>query len=204
MTKGNNTKTILIIVAVILGIMLIGGIIIGFGFYSLYRIGTKEVTPTASPSVSVAVTRDLTGYSNARYGFSFNYPKVFMAAESQNSDGVTLTTNDPPMTIRAYGSMNALSQNLGEYLNESRKNLFQEQGNGEEILAEDTTLDGIPAQERQWTYTNSVDGSKTLMDQVTTLKGDAFYTIQMIVGYTDADEYPTHVFDGILESYQFN
>ena len=198
MTKGNNSKTIWIIIAIVLGVLLVGGLLIGFSCYSLYKIGTS----TTSPAPTTVDTSDWKYYNNARYGFTMNYPNTFSDEESQNGDGVTLTTNDPPLTIRAYGSNNALNQNLDEYLNWVRDNLFQEQGKAEEILAEDVTLGGVPAQERQWTYTNSVDGSVTIMDQVTALSGDKFYTVQMIVGKSSYDEYPAHVFDNILTSFQ--
>lgn len=199
MAKENNSKTIWIIVAVVLGVLIIGGLIFGFGCYYLYKVGTSST----SPSPITVDTKDWKYYNNARYGFTVNYPNTFSDEESQNGDGVTLATSDPAMTIRAYGSMNALSQTLDEYLNWVRDNLFQEQGNGEEILAENVTLGGIPAQERQWTYTNSVDGSLTLMDQITALKGDSFYTVQMVIAYSDYSQYAP-MFDEILKSYQFN
>ncbi|MBM2820327.1 MAG: hypothetical protein HW405_87 [Candidatus Berkelbacteria bacterium] len=200
MTKENSSKTIWTIIAVVSGVLIIGGLIFGFGLYNLYKAGTAVVV---SPSSSIAETKDLRPYANVRYGFWFNYPKAFSATESQNGDGVTLITDDPPMTIRAYGSNNVLSQNLDEYLNWVRDNLFKETENAEEILAEETTLGGIPAQERQWTYKNSIDGSQTLVDQVTAFRDDVFYIIHMTVGYSDFDEYPAHVLDQIITSFKF-
>src|SRR4030042_2039268 len=188
MTKDQSSKTILIIVAIILGILLIGGIIFGLSCYYLYKVGTKE-EKTAIPTQS---TENWKSYQNSRFGFSLKYPPAFIASESQNGDGITLTTNDPPMTIMAYGSNNALSQGLDEYLNWVRDNLFKEQEAAEEILAEEIPLgkDGIPAQERQWTYKNPIDGSLTLRDQVTVLKNDTFYSVEMVIADSDYDEYP--------------
>lgn len=198
MAKNNSSKTILIIVGIILGILIIGGLIFGFGCYYLYKVGTS----TTSPAPTIVNTVGWKYYNNARYKFTLNYPNTFSDEESTNADGVTLTTNDPPMTVRAYASNNALSQTLDENLNWTRDNLFKEQGNGEEILAEEVTLGGSPAQERQWTYTNSVNGSKTIMDQVTALKGDTFYTVKMVIAFSDYSQY-SPMFDEILKSFKF-
>ena len=199
MAKENKSKTIWIIVAVVLGILIIGGLIFGFGFYYLYKIGTVQTSP--SPTTNIQ-TGTLSSYENARYGFSMKYPSTFSAQESQNGDGVTLTSSSPAITIRAYGSMNALSQTLDDYLNWVRDNLFKESAGAEEIAASDTKLGDIAAQERQWKYTNSVDGSETIMDQVTALKGDTFYTVQMVIAYSDYSQY-SPMFDEILQSYKF-
>jgi hypothetical protein len=146
-------------------------------------------------------------YQNSRFGFSLKYPPNFSKQESQNSDGATLTTSDPVMTIRAYGSANVLSQDLTGYLDWAQENLFKEAEapeNAKNILKEDAILGGVPAGERQWTYVNSMSGVLTLVDQVTALKGDNFYNLQMEIAYSDYDEYAAHVFDGILSSYQIN
>ena len=200
MAKDNSSKTIWIIVAVVLGVLIIGGLIFGFGIYYLYKAGTAVV---ASPSPTTNLqTGTLSSYANARYGFSMKYPSTFSAQESQNGDGVTLTSISPAITIRAYGSMNALSQNLDEYLNFARDNLFKESAGAEESAATETTLGGLPAQERRWQYVNSVDGTQTIMDQVTALKGDSFYTVQMVIAYSDYSQYAP-MFDEILKSFKF-
>lgn len=198
MAKNDSSKTVLIIVAIILGILLVGGLIVGGGLYWLYKIGTKEsaVTEIATPNAQWP------SYQNARYGFSLKYPQTFTKQESQNGDGITLTSSSPAITIRAYASNNALNQTLDESLNFSRDNLFKESEGAEEVAAEETTLGGITAQERRWQYINSVDGSKTIMDQVTALKGDTFYTVQMVIGASAYSEYAP-MFDEILKSYKF-
>lgn len=43
-------------------------------------------------------------YSNARYGFVVPYPANWREAESENADGVTLTSPDDKASIVAYGS----------------------------------------------------------------------------------------------------
>ena len=199
MAKENKSKTIWIIVAVVLGILIIGGILVVWGGYYLYKVGTAETSP--SPTTNIQ-TGTMSSYENARYGFSMKYPSTFSAQESQNGDGVTLTSSSPAITIRAYGSMNALSQNLDEYLNFARDNLFKESAGAEESAATETTLGGLPAQERRWQYINSVDGSETIMDQVTAIKGDSFYTVQMVIAYSDYSQY-SPMFDEILQTYKF-
>lgn len=201
MAKNDSSKTVLIIVAIILGILLVGGIIVGGGLYWLYKIGTKEQTPTPTSQTGITTNQWLS-YQNARYSFSLKYPQTFIKQESQNGDGITLTSSSPAITIRAYGSNNALNQTLDESLNFSRDNLFKESEGAEEVAAEETTLGGITAQERRWQYINSVDGSKTIMDQVTALKGDTFYTVQMVIGASAYSEYAP-MFDEILKSYKF-
>ena len=198
MTKNGDSKTIIIIVAIILGILLVGGIIVGGGLYWLYKIGTKEsaVTETATPNAQWS------SYQNARYGFSLKYPQTFVQEESQNGDGVTLTSSSPAITVRAYGSNNAMGQTLDESLNFSRDNLFKESEGAEEVTAKETTLGGLSAQERKWQYINSVDGSSTIMDQVTALKDDKFYTVQMVIGASAYSEYAP-MFGEILKSYKF-
>lgn len=212
MSKNDSTKTILIIVAIIVGVLLIGGIIIGVSLYYVYKIANQaEITTTAIPRASLqstpTSTQERQSYQNNRYGFSLKYPSTFSASESQNGDGVTLTANNPAITIRAYGSNNALSQTLNEHLNWSRDNLFQEsedRENAQEILAEDVPLgvDGIPAQERQWTVVPSMTGTLTLTDQVTTMKNEVFYSLQMEIAKSDYDEYAAHLFDEILASFE--
>lgn len=202
--KKSGSKTILIIVAIILGILIIGGIVVGISFYYLYKARTQSSgspqTTTTTPASAATLP-----YENARFGFSLKYPETFTAQQSQNGDGVTLSTNDPKMTIRAYGSNNVLSQDLSGYLNEIRDNLFQEAEdpeNAKEILAEDIVLGGLPAKERQWTYVDSKNGTLTFIDQVTALNGDTFYNLQMEIASLSNDEYSAHVFDNILSSYR--
>ncbi|KKQ74373.1 MAG: hypothetical protein US94_C0006G0008 [Berkelbacteria bacterium GW2011_GWB1_38_5] len=202
MAKENNSKTIWIIVAVVFGILIIGGLLFGFGCYYFYKVGTTQISP--SPTTNLQ-TGTLSSYANARYGFSLKYPSTFSAQESQNGDGVTLSTSDPKMTVRVYGSNNVLSQDLSEYLDWVRNNLFQEAKNPEsakEILTEDTTLGGVPAKERQWTYIDSITGILTFVDQVSALKNGIFYNLQMEIAFSDNDEFSAHVFDNILSSYK--
>lgn len=201
MAKNDSSKTVLIIVAIILGILLVGGIIVGAGGYWLYKIGTKEQTPAPTSQTGVA-TGSWLSYQNSRFGFSLKYPQTFTETYSQNDDGITLTSGSPAITIRAYGSNNALNQTLNEYLNFSRENLFKESEGAEEVSVDETTLGGISAEERKWQYINPVDGSKTIMDQVTALKGGVFYTVQMVIPASDYSEYAP-MFDEILKSYQF-
>ncbi|KKQ18028.1 MAG: hypothetical protein US31_C0011G0010 [Berkelbacteria bacterium GW2011_GWA1_36_9] len=202
MTKNNSRKIVLIIIFVVLGVFIIGGII---AIYKFYKLKTQIKTPIPAESLLIGdsyVTESWLPYQNSRYGFSLKYPQTFSKQESQNGDGITLTLNSPAITIRAYASNNALAQNLDEYLNFSRDNLFQETEGAEEVAANDMILGGVSAQERRWQYINSVDGSKTIMDQVTTLKGDIFYTVQMVIGASAYSEY-VPMFDEILKSYKF-
>ena len=200
MEKNDSSKTILIIVAVIAGILLIAGIIGGFSLFYLYKIGASQ-SPTPTQTKSSATSQRVP-YQNSRYGFALEYPQTFSKQESQNGDGVTLTSSSPAITIRAYGSPNSQSQTLDEYLNTVRTNLFQEVGNAEEIAATNATLGGLPAQERRWQYLDSVSGNQTITDQVTALKGDSFYTLELVIGFSDYSQYAP-MFDEILTSFQF-
>lgn len=196
MAKSEGSKTILIIAGVILGILLIGGIIVGVGGYWLYRIGTT-VSPT--PQVTKSQSSWIS-YPNSRYGFSLKYPQTFTKQESQNGDGITLTLSSPAITLRAYGSPNSSNETINEYLNAVRDDLFKGSEGAEEIAANETTLAGITAQERKWQYINPIDGSQTVMDQVTALKNDNFYTVQMVIGYSAYSEYAP-MFDEIIKSF---
>lgn len=198
MAKNNSSKTILIIVAVILGILIIGGLIFGFGCYYLYKIGTS----TTSPAPTTYNTQSWKYYNNARYKYTLNYPNTFSDQESVNGDGVSLTMSSPAISVNAYGALNSQNQSLDEYLNAARSDLFKGAQSAEEIAADETTLGDLPAQERRWQYVSPINGSKTIMDQFTVLKGDTFYTVQMVTAYSDYSEY-TPMFDEILKSFKF-
>jgi hypothetical protein len=193
----SNSKTLIIILAIILGIIVIGGIITGTTCWGLYKIGTKEENQKQPDEWQIENT-----YHNSRYSFSFRYPKTFIAQESVNGDGVSLTSSSPAISINAYGAANSQDQTLDEYLNNVRADLFKGAENAEEIAADDTSLAGYPAQERKWHYLSSADGSDTFLDQITTLKGDNFYTIEMIIGYGNYSEY-SPMFEEIVDSYLF-
>lgn len=198
MAKNNNSKTTLIIVAVILGVLIIGGLIFGFGCYYLYKIGSSE----ESPSATTIDTQNWKYYNNVRYSFTLNYPNTFSDQESVNGDGVTLTSSSPAISINVYGANNSQNQSLDEYLNAARADLFKGAESAEEIAADETTLGGLPAQERRWQYINPIDGSKTIMDQVTVLKGGNFYTVKMVIAFSDYSQYAP-MFDEILKSFKF-
>ena len=198
MAKNNSSKTTLIIIAVILGVLIIGGLIFGFGCYYLYKVGTS----TTSPLSATANTQSWKYYNNARYKFTLNYPNTFSDQESANGDGVSLTLSSPAISVNAYGALNSQNQSLDEYLNAARADLFKGAESAEEIAADETTLGDLPAQERRWQYINPVDGSQTIMDQVTALKGNTFYTVQMVIAYSDYSEYAP-MFDEILKSFKF-
>lgn len=198
MAKNNSSKTTLIIIAVILGILIIGGLIFGFGCYYLYKVGTSS---TSSPSTNIN-TQNWKYYNNARYKFTLNYPNTFSDQESVNGDGVSLTSSSPAISVNAYGAFNSQNQSLDEYLNAARADLFKGAESAEEIAADETTLGGLPAQERRWQYVSPIDGSKTIMDQVTAQKGDTFYSVQMVITYSDYSQYAP-MFDEILKSYKF-
>lgn len=192
-----SNKKLIIILAIIIGLIILSAIGIG-SCYFLYRIGNEE-TKTKESWDPIATWQT---YSNSRFGFSFKYPATFYPQESANSDGVSLTFSSPPISINAYGTANSQSQSLDEYLNSERADLFKGAEGAEEVLAEDTTLGGITAQNRQWHYVSSADGSNTVLDQVTALKGDNFYTIQMIIGYESYSEYAPMLKE-IISTYEF-
>lgn len=197
----SGSKTILIIVAIILGILFIGGVVVGISFYYLYKVGSgvdKTTAPTKTNQVTT--TENWREYPNSRYSFSIKYPSTFTAQFSQNGDGATLTSTSPAITISAYGSLNSSSQNLDEYLNVGRADLFKGSDGAQEIAANEANLGNTPAQERRWQYTNSIDGSQTVMDQVTALKNGNFYTAQMVINYSDYSQYAP-MFDTFLEHF---
>lgn len=198
MAKGNNSKTILIIVAIVLGILIIGGFLFGYGCYYLYKTGRS----TASPSLSKVDTGSWKYYNNGRFGFTMNYPNTFSEQEAANGDGVVLTMQTPGISVDAYAANNWQNQTLDQYINAVREDLFAGQAGAEELMAKSTTLDGIPAEERRWQYVNSIDGSQTIMEQVTAQKGENFYTLQMVVSYANFPEYAP-MFDEILKTFKF-
>lgn len=200
MNKNDNSKTILIIVAVVVGILLVGGIIVGASCYWLYKIGSTPKTTAPTATFYLPTTNGQT-YSNARYGFEIKYPSTFSPSESQNGDGVTLTSSSPAITIRAYAANNSANQTLDEYLNFVRDNLFKESEGAEEIEAKDKSLSGLPAQERIWRYKNLVDSTDTIMDQVTALRDNQFYSLEMVISYADYSQYAP-MFEEILASYR--
>ena len=198
MSKKEGSKTIWIIIAVVLGILIIVGLIFGYGCYYLYRVGTS----TNSPAPTAVNTEGWKYYNNARYKFTLNYPNTFSDQESVNGDGVSLTSSSPAISVNAYGATNSQNQSLDEYLNAARDDLFKGVEGAEEIAATDTTLGGVSAQERKWQYVNSIDGTQTIMDQITALRGENFYTVQMVIAYSDYSEYAP-MFDEILKSFKF-
>ena len=203
-TKEKSNKTLIIILAIIVGLIILFGIGGGACYY-LYKIGTAEeehgMGLTPEPWEPSEVDKWLT-YTNSRFGFLFKYPSTFEAHESTNGDGVSLTSSSPPISINVYGTANSQKQTLDEYLNAERADLFKGAEGAEEVSALDTTLGGVAAQGRQWHYVSSADGSDTILEQVTALKGNTFYTIQMIIGYTSYSEYSL-MFDEILATYTY-
>jgi hypothetical protein len=195
LAKDNNSKTILIIVVVILGFLLIGGIIFGLSCYHLYKIGTS-----ASPTTDQTAT--WSSYKNARYGFSLKYPKTFSSQEPVNGDGVSLTSSSPAITVNAFGAANSQNLSLDVYLNNARAYLFKGAEGASEIETKDTTLGGVAAQERVWQYTNPNDGSLTILAQVAALRGDNIYAAGMVIANSDYSQYSL-MFDQILGTYQF-
>jgi hypothetical protein len=196
MSKEKSNKTLIIILAIVIGLVILAGLGIG-GCVWLYNIGLDKEAKEAPDEWLIENT-----YENARFGFSFNYPKTFTAVESVNGDGVSLTSSQPPISINAYGTANSEDQSLDEYLNSVRADLFKGAENAEETEAKDVTLHGQSASERIWHYISSADGSETILDQITALRNDTFYTIQMIIGFSNYSEY-SPMFVDIIDSYRF-
>jgi len=196
MAKEKSNKTLIIVLVIIVGLVILAGLGIG-GCVWLYNIGMDQEAKQAPDEFVIENT-----YENGRFGFSFNYPKTFTAQESTNGDGVSLTSNTPPISINAYGTANSKNQTLDEYLNSERADLFKGTEGAEEVSAQDTTLGGVVAQGRQWHYTSSADGSNTILEQVTALREDTFYTIQMIIGYENYSEY-SPMFTQMISTYEF-
>jgi len=202
MAKDKSSKTILIIVAVILGIFIIAGIVVGLSCYYLYKTGTAETSSSPSfQSNPILDSESWVTYENDRFGFSLNYPKTFSKTESQNGDGATLTTDSPSLTIRAYGAINLQGQTLDQYLNEVRANLFKEMEGAEEVEVNATTLGDLPAEHRRWDYISPFDGTTTTLDRVTALTNGNFYTLELVIAQSDyAEYYPMYL--EILRNFQ--
>lgn len=190
---------------IILAVFFVVAIVGGLAWYLIFKNGNDK---TSGDVVGQSYkTEDWKNYQNSRYGFSLKYPPNFTTAESQNGDGITLTDKDSKITIRAYGSTNALSQDLPTYINWVRDNLFNESGSptsAEEILAEDVTLGDASAKERQWKYIPSATNILTLTDQITALKNDTFYNLELEMSFANYDESAAHIFDNIVSSYRLN
>lgn len=203
MAKEKSSKNVLIIVGVILGVMLLGGLGIGFTCYHLYKIGSETEKNANTTTTSSKSTANWPYYNNARYNFSVNYPKTFTAQESVNGDGTTLTSASPAITISVSGALNSQNITLDQYLNVVRATLFNSAQGAQEIAANETTLSGLPAQERKWQYINPIDNTTVIMDEVTAVKGDTFYIVGMIINSSDYTEFaPT--FKQVLESFKIN
>lgn len=206
MNNEPDSKRNLTIILAISAILIIGAIIAGLSWYFISKKG-KDTASTAEIG-QVYPAESWLSYQNSRFGFSLKYPPNFTATESQNGDGVTLASPDnPKMTIRAFASNNALSQDLTQYLNWVRENLNKESSdlkNAEEILAEDATLSSMAAKERQWKHLPSASGILTLIDQITTLKNDIFYNLELEIPFANYDESSAHIFDNIISSYKIN
>lgn len=197
--KDSGSKTILIVVAIVLGILLIGGIIFGVGCCWLYKVGKKESEKATTPTTSTEGWKD---YQNARYGFSLKYPKTFTAQESVNGDGVTLISSSPAISIIANGMLNTPNETLDDFMNATRSDLFKGQSSAEEVSAKDTTLGGAPAQERVWQFVNSTDGTLTTIDLVSALKNGNFYSVHMVIANSAYSEY-SPMFGQVVNSFGF-
>jgi len=195
--KNSGSKTILIVVAVVLGILLIGGIIFGAGCWWLYKVAEKTSEATTTPTSTS--TENWKTYQNSRYGFSIKYPQTFASQESINGDGVTLTSSSPAITIVATGVFNSPNESLDDFMTATKRNLMQEQSNAKETSSRDATLGGIPAKESVWQFVNS-NGNSMVVDLVSALKKGNFYILQMVIAESDYSEYQ-QMFGQVLSSF---
>jgi len=199
-TKSQGSNTCLIVATVILGIFLIAGIVIGGACYWLYKIGNaNDQKSKQAESTFVERTAGWKTYSNSRYGFSVKYPADFNLHQSENGDGGSwISTVHPGITLNAYGTPNSSSQTLDEYLNAERARVFERSREAEELHANEATLGGKTGQYRQWRYIAS-DNYDTMLTQTTVLNKSSFYTLQMIVWFSDYDQYE-QTFNDMTES----
>jgi L-rhamnose mutarotase len=140
-------------------------------------------------------------YKNDRFNFEVKIPDEFVIQESVNGDGASFTKPSPSVSINVFG-INASSQNLSFYLDSERENLFEGAEDGLEIESSDTFLGDENAQKRIWEYKNPIDGSETYKVRITAFKNNTFYTIEMIVGKLDYDNY-VDTLEKIRKSFKF-
>ena len=200
MPQEKHQTMILIVLLIVLAIV----IFLGVGGFTLWYFTQQTNQPQNEEKINreTLTAEGWQTYSNSRYNFSCKYPVSFEKQESDNGDGATFTSTSPRITISAYAEANSLNQTLAEYLDNLAADLGKENSGFKELSKSDKEIAGKIGQERVWRYQDSVEGADTIRHQVTILKDNAIYTIQMTIYYSDYEEYKP-MFEEILGSFNF-
>jgi len=198
---------IFLIIAVIVIIVLLAIII-----YFLFKAGSQTALEpssslSASPSESsTAPPEQRAGwetYTNSRFSYSLEVPPDLEKTESQNGDGATFTTWNPPMTIRVWGENNSLNLTAQQAIDFDKNDLAVNEVENLRVIVEGTIeMGGEEAVESVWQYTAPSTGDATTSARAYTVKGDAIYKIEFLIDSERWNQYST-TFDEIFSSFQF-
>lgn len=203
--KGNPLMIIIVIAAVIIAIL--AGVII----YLIFR-SNGQPTPTPSASASplsetpTASPKKRVGwetYNNSRFGFSIQVPPNLEKTESQNGDGATFTTWDPPMTIRVWAENNSLNLTTQQAIDFDKQDYATNEVDNLKVIVEGTIEMGDQsAVESIWQYSAPSTGDASTSARAYTVKGTTIYKIEFLIGTDQWSSYST-MFDDIFTSFKF-
>ena len=202
--KENYLLMIIIIAAII--IALLAAVII-------YLIFKNNQAPTPSPSTSASASETPTAspekrvgwetYNNSRFGFSVQVPPNLDKTESQNGDGATFTTWNPPMTIRVSGAYNSFEHTAQQAIDFDKNDLATNEVENLRVTVEGPIeMGGQAAVESVWQYTAPSTGDASTSARAYTVKGTYIYKIEFLIGTDQWNSYST-MFDDVFSSFKF-
>lgn len=166
---------------------------------------TIPPSPTPKPQEKTTPKAGWQTYENARYKFSLQVPTSFSEKqESANGDGVTFTSWNPPMTIKAWGELNSLNLTPQQAIDFDKEDFAKNEGveNFEVVEEEDITLGGERAVKSVWAYSVSATGDAITSARVYVVRGENIYKIEFLVDTGAFAEYAP-MFDEIVASFEF-
>lgn len=160
---------------------------------------SQSETPTASPKKRVGWET----YNNSRFGFSIQVPPNLEKTESVNGDGVTFTTWNPPMTIRAWAVNNDLNLTAQQAIDFDKQDYAVNEVENLRVIVEGPIeMGGQGAIESVWQYTVPSTGDASTSALAYTVKGGVIYKIEFLIGTNYWNQYST-MFDDIFSSFEF-
>lgn len=206
-TKNKNNLLIIIIIAAVI-IAVLAGLII-------YLIFKNDNQPAPTPSISTTSSPSETAtaspekrvgwetYSNSRFGFSLQVPPNLDKTESQNGDGATFTTWDPPMTIRVSGAYNSLEHTTQQAIDFDKNDLATNEVENLRVIIEGPIEVGNEkAIESIWQYIVPATGDAQTSARAYVIKNNIVYKIEFLIDTNQWNSYST-MFDDIFTSFKF-